>query len=401
VSCHESDDVNGSFDGGDVTSDGGILLLRQLDREMGLTRAVARRLSDERDAQRCLHRTETLVRQRVFGLALGYEDLNDHHALRHDIALQTAVDTDGVLASQSTLCRFEQQADRDWAITIHEEMIEQFIRSFRRPPKKPLYLDFDATADRVHGQQLGRHFNGYYNHYIFLPLFVFCGDQLLVSYLRPASLDAAHHAGAILALLVRRLRQAWPEVKIVFRGDSGFCRPLILNWCDRHGVDYIIGLAGNKRLAKLALDIDYTSAIRFEKSWEKERVFGFIEYAAKSWKERRRRVIVKSETSRRGFNTRYVEQQFLFSDRTSCHEWWPNQYRLLLSGLAYLLLERLRRIYLKRTAFAQAQVNTIRLKLLKIGAVITRNTRTIRLMLNSQYPEQDLFLMLASKLVPG
>ena len=389
------------FDGGDVTSDGGILLLRQLDREMGLTRAVARRLSDERDAQRCLHRTETLVRQRVFGLALGYEDLNDHHALRHDIALQTAVDTDGVLASQSTLCRFEQQADRDWAITIHEEMIEQFIRSFRRPPKKPLYLDFDATADRVHGQQLGRHFNGYYNHYIFLPLFVFCGDQLLVSYLRPAYRDAAHHAGAILALLVRRLRQAWPEVKIVFRGDSGFCRPLILNWCDRHGVDYIIGLAGNKRLAKLALDIDYTSAIRFEKSWEKERVFGFIEYAAKSWKERRRRVIVKSETSRRGFNTRYVEQQFLFSDRTSCHEWWPNQYRLLLSGLAYLLLERLRRIYLKRTAFAQAQVNTIRLKLLKIGAVITRNTRTIRLMLSSQYPEQDLFLKLASKLVPG
>lgn len=389
------------FDGGDVTSDGGILLLRQLDREMGLTRAVARRLSDERDAQRCLHRTETLVRQRVFGLALGYEDLNDHQALRHDIALQTAVDTDGVLASQSTLCRFEQQADRDWAITIHEEMIEQFIRSFRRPPKKPLYLDFDATADRVHGQQLGRHFNGYYNHYIFLPLFVFCGDQLLVSYLRPASLDAAHHAGAILALLVRRLRQAWPEVKIVFRGDSGFCRPLILNWCDRHGVDYIIGLAGNKRLAKLALDIDYTSAIRFEKSWEKERVFGFIEYAAKSWKKRRRRVIVKSETSRRGFNTRYVEQQFLFSDRTSCHEWWPNQYRLLLSGLAYLLLERLRRIYLKRTAFAQAQVNTLRLKLLKIGAVITRNTRTIRLMLSSQYPEQDLFLKLAGKLVPG
>ena len=389
------------FDGGDVTSDGGILLLRQLDREMGLTRAIARRLSDDRDPQRCLHRTETLVRQRVFGLALGYEDLNDHHALRHDIALQTAVDTDGVLASQSTLCRFEQQADRDWAITIHEEMIEQFIRSFRRPPKKPLYLDFDATADRVHGQQLGRHFNGYYNHYIFLPLFVFCGDQLLVSYLRPAYRDAAHHAGAILALLVRRLRQAWPEVKIVFRGDSGFCRPLILNWCDRHGVDYIIGLAGNKRLAKLALDIDYTSAIRFEKSWEKERVFGFIEYAAKSWKERRRRVIVKSETSRRGFNTRYVEQQFLFSDRTSCHEWWPNQYRLLLSGLAYLLLERLRRIYLKRTAFAQAQVNTLRLKLLKIGAVITRNTRTIRLMLSSQYPEQDLFLKLAGKLVPG
>lgn len=258
---------------------------------------------------------------------------------------------------------------------------------------------------------------------------MFCGDQLLVSYLRPAYRDAAHHAGAILALLVRRLRQAWPEVKVVFRGDSGFCRPLILSWCERHGVDYIVGLAGNPRLAKLALDIDYESAIRFEKTREKQRVFGFIEYAAKSWKKRRRKVVVKSETSWRGFNTRYVvtnlrgcsaewlydhrycargemenrikEQQLLFSDRTSCHQWWPNQYRLLLSGLAYLLLERLRRIYLKRTAFAQAQVNTLRLKLLKIGAVITRNTRTIRLMLSSQYPEQDLFLKLASKLVPG
>ncbi|CAM4081087.1 IS1380 family transposase [Vreelandella rituensis] len=257
-----------NFDGGDVTSDGGILLLRQLDREMGLTRAVARRLSDARDPQRCQHRTETLVCQRIFGLALGYEDLNDHQALRHDIALQTAVDTEGVLASLSTLCRFEQQADRDWAVAIHEEIIEQFIRSFRKPPKKPLYLDFDATDDRVHGEQLGRHFSGYYDHYIFLPLFVFCGNQLLASYLRPASRDAAHHAGALLTLLVRRLRQAWPEVTIVFRGDSGFCRPLILNWCDRHGVDYIIGIAGNKRLAKLALDIDAASAIRFEKTWD-------------------------------------------------------------------------------------------------------------------------------------
>ncbi|WP_258364078.1 IS1380 family transposase [Halomonas sp. LBP4] len=258
---------------------------------------------------------------------------------------------------------------------------------------------------------------------------MFCGDQLLVSYLRPASLDTAHHAGAILTLLVRRLRQAWPDVTIVFRGDSGFCRPLILNWCDRHGVDYFIGIAGNKRLAKLALDIDYESAIRFEKTWEKQRVFGFIKYAAGSWKKRRRQVIVKSETSRRGFNTRYVvtnlrgcsaewlydhrycargemenrikEQQFLFSDRTSCHEWWPNQYRLLLAGLAYLLMERLRRVYLKRTAYATAQVTTLRLKLLKIGGVVIRNTRRVRLMLSSHYPDQDLFLKLARKLVPG
>ncbi|EWH03931.1 hypothetical protein Q427_00720 [Halomonas sp. BC04] len=420
--------ITASFDGGEITSEGGALLLRQLDREMGLTRAIARRLDDARVSHRCQHRAETMLRQRVFGLALGYEDLNDHHALRRDIALQTAVDTDSVLASQSTLCRFEQQASRQWAVAIQEEIVEQFIRSFRRPPKKRLILDFDATDDPVHGEQLSRHFSGFYDGYCFLPLYVFCGQQLLVSYLRPANRDAAHHAGAILALLVRRLRQAWPEVKLVFRGDSGFCRPLILAWCERHGVEYIVGLATNSRLEKLSLDIRYESAIRWDAERTKQRHFGRIDYAAHSWKRPRRKVVVKAETSHRGFNTRYVvtnlhgspkwlydhrycprgdmenrikEQQWLFSDRTSCHEWWPNQYRLLLAGLAYLLLERLRRVYLKRTAYATAQVTTLRLKLLKIGAVAIRNTRRVRLMLSSHYPDQDLFLKLAKKLVPG
>ncbi|MGM0984986.1 MAG: IS1380 family transposase [Pseudomonadota bacterium] len=420
--------VTAGFDGGEITSDGGALLLRQLDREMGLTRAIARRLDDARASRRCQHRAETMLRQRVFGLALGYEDLNDHHALRRDIALQTAVDTDGVLASQSTLCRFEQQASRQWAVAIQEEIVEQFIRSFRRPPTKRLILDFDATDDPVHGEQLGRHFSGFYDGYCFLPLYVFCGQQLLVSYLRPAYRDAAHHAGAILALLVRRLRQAWPEVKIVFRGDSGFCRPLILDWCERHGVEYIVGLATNSRLETMSLDIRYESAIRWEAARTKQRHFGRIDYAAHSWKRPRRKVVVKAETSHRGFNTRYVvtnlrgspqwlydsrycprgdmenrikEQQWLFSDRTSCHEWWPNQYRLLLAGLAYLLLERLRRVYLKRTAFASAQVTTLRLKLLKIGGVVIRNTRRVRLMLSSHYPDQGLFLKLVKKLVSG
>nr|MBS0019706.1 IS1380 family transposase [Gammaproteobacteria bacterium] len=420
--------VTAGFDGGEITSDSGVLLLRQLDREMGLTRTIARRLNDARASRRCQHRAETMLRQRVFGLALGYEDLNDHHALRRDIALQTAVDTDGVLASQSTLCRFEQQASRQWAVAIQEEIVEQFIRSFRRPPKKRLILDFDATDDPVHGEQLGRHFSGFYDGYCFLPLYVFCGQQLLVSYLRPAYRDAAYHAGAILALLVRRLRQAWPEVKLVFRGDSGFCRPLILDWCERHGVEYIVGLATNSRLETLSLDIRYESAIRWEAKRTKQRHFGRIDYAAHSWKRPRRKVVVKAETSHRGFNTRYVvtnlhgspqwlydhrycprgdmenrikEQQWLFSDRTSCHDWWPNQYRLLLAGLAYLLLERLRRVYLKRTAFATAQVTTLRLKLLKIGGVVIRNTRRVRLMLSSHYPDQDLFLKLVKKLVPG
>ncbi len=211
----KSREITASFDGGEITSDGGALLLRQLDREMGLTRTIARRLDDPRLSRRCRHRAETMLRQRIFGLALGYEDLNDHHALRRDIALQTAVDTDGVLASQSTLCRFEQQASRQWAVAIQEEIVEQFIRSFRRLPKKRLILDFDATDDPMHGEKLGQHFSGFYNGYCFLPLYVFYGQGLLVSY----------------------LRQVWSEVKIFFRGDSGFCRSLILAWRERHGVE--------------------------------------------------------------------------------------------------------------------------------------------------------------------
>ena len=175
--------VTASFDGGEITSDGGALLLCKLDREMGLPRTIARRLDDARASRRCQHRAETMLWQRVFGFALGYEDLNDRHAFRRDIALQTAVETDGVLASQSTLCRFEQPASRQWAVAMQEEIVKQVIRFFRRPPKKPLILDFDATDDPVHGEQLGRHFSGFYDEYYFLPLYVFCGQQLPVSYL--------------------------------------------------------------------------------------------------------------------------------------------------------------------------------------------------------------------------
>lgn len=202
----KSRQVQVDFGGGQITSDGGSLLLRQADRHLHLTHRVCQLLHDEREKGRCDHRLSALVRQRIYGLALGYEDLNDRGTRRHDIAFQTAVESDHPLASSSTLCRFENRANRKTAAAISGVMVETFIASHRRPPKR-LVLDFDATDDRVHGQQEGRFFNGYYDHYCFLPLYVFCGSQLLVAYLRPRNVDPARHAGAILNLLVKRLRE--------------------------------------------------------------------------------------------------------------------------------------------------------------------------------------------------
>jgi hypothetical protein len=404
-----------------------VLLLRQADRALGLTEAVAKVLADPRRRASCEHDVLSLVRQRVYGLALGYEDLNDHQALRTDVALQTAVDRDSVLASQSTLCRFENRADRESAWQLHRVLVEQFVASFKRAPKK-LILDVDATDDAVHGKQEGRFFHGYYDHYCYLPLYVFCGDQLLVSYLRPSKIDGAKHAWAILALLVKRLRQAWPKVRIIIRGDSGFCRWRLLAWCERHNVDYIVGIAKNRRLNKRSARLQREAEQCFNALATKVRWFSEFQYAARSW-DHRRRVIAKIEHTDKGANPRYLvtnlngdpqrlydklycvrgemenrikEQQLdLFADRTSCHRWWPNQLRLLLSSLAYTLLEAIRRLALHGTELARAYVGTIRLKLLKIGAVIVRNTRRIRFLLSSNYPHQPLFWLVAERLAPG
>ena len=419
--------VQASFDGGAVTSDGGVMLLRQADRVMGLTEAVGRALVDPRRRASCEHDLLSLVRQRIYGLALGYEDLNDHQSLRTDEALQTAVERDTVLASASTLCRFEGRADRATAWALHEVLIEQFITSFKHRPKK-LVLDFDATDDAVHGKQEGRFFHGYYDHYCFLPLYVFCRDQLLVSYLRPSKIDGAKHAWAILSLLVKRLRQAWPKVRIVLRADSGFCRWRMLRWCERHNVDYIVGIAKNARLDRLSAPLHGEAAAAFEAKGTKVRRFTDFPYAANSW-DRARRIIARIEHGDKGANPRYVvtnvageakrlydklycargdmenrikEQQLdMFADRTSCHRWWPNQLRLLLSSLAYTLLEGLQRLALHGTSLARAYVGTVRLKLLKIGAVIVRNTRRVRLLLSSHYPHQELFAIVFARLVPG
>ena len=418
--------VEAEFSGGEITSDAGALLLRQTDRQLGLLKKVTSVVKDLRRQDMIQHSLESMLRQRVYGIALGYEDLNDHQELRKDSAIQTATDQLGWLASAPTLCRMENSMSREDAVAIHQVMVEQFIASFDKAPKE-LILDFDATDDAVHGHQQGRFFHGYYDHYCFLPLYVFCRDQLLVSYLRPSNIDGAKHSWAILALLVRRLRQQWPEVNIIFRGDSGFCRHQMLNWCERNGVDYIIGLSRNERLKAMSSDLRILSEGLYRHTRQKQREFDHFRYGAKSWKTQRR-VIAKCEYSNKGENLRFIvtslkgdpqrlydqlycargemenrikEQQLgLLADRTSATYWWANQWRVLLSGLAYILINHIRTTALQKTALARAQVSTIRLKLLKIGAVIIRNTRRIRFLLSSSYPYQELFKQVAHQLNP-
>ena len=419
--------IQAQFSGGAITSDGGVLLLRSIDQRLQLTERVAAHMPDRRDPDKVQHQVVDLLRQRVYGLACGYEDLNDHDTLRHDIAFQTAVEKEQVLGSRSTLCRFEQQADKTLMWRVHEELLAQFIASFDTPPPS-LILDFDATDDPVHGQQEGRFFHGYYRRYCFLPLYVFCGNQCLVSYLRPSNIDGAKHSWAILALLVKRLRQAWPTVQITFRGDSGFCRHQMLNWCERNGIHYIVGLAKNQRLTRLSKRWIEQARQGYEAQQQKQRLFTEFRYKAGTWKHQHK-VILKAEHMSQGSNPRYIvtnldgdpqclyetiycargemenrikEQQLdLFADRTSCSLWWPNQFRLLLSTLAYTLMEALRRIALQQTELAHATCATLRLKLFKIGAVVIRNTRRIRLLLSSHYPYQALFYTLCQRLCPS
>ncbi len=419
--------VAADFAGGDISSNGGALLLAAAERRLGLLSGLARRLDDRRQAGKVGHKLLALLRQRVFAVALGYEDVNDHDGLRDDLVLQTAVGCDRRLASPSTVGRLDRAADRAWAWAAHVAMVESFIASFDRAPAE-LVLDFDATDDAVHGRQVGRFFHGYYDHYCFLPLYVFCGDRLLVSYLRPSNADGAKHGWAILALLVKRLRRAWPDVAVILRADSGFCRHRMLSWCERHDIGYIVGLAKNTRLNKDAeIWMDRAEAV-YRQGGEKQRLFIELSYGARSW-ARRRRVIARLEHGPKGANPRYVvtnlggdgqrlyddlycqrgemenrikEQQLdLFADRTSCHGWWPNQFRLILSSLAYSLIEAIRRLALKGTDMARAQAGTIRLKLLKIGAVVIRNTRRVSLHLSTACPDKALFHLVAARLKPG
>lgn len=417
-------EIEGRFDGGSMTSDGGVMLLSAVDRKLGLVEAASRCIADPRNPLLVKHAVRDMLRQRVYGLALGWEDLNDHAALRQDVAMQTAVGVDREVASAPTLCRLESWADRATAVRLHELLVEQFIASFKTAPEE-LVLDFDATDNPLHGQQEQRFFHGYYDSYCYLPLYVFCGQQLLCAYLRPSRDDGARHTAAILKLLVRRLRQAWPEVRIIFRGDSGFCRQRVINWCERCGVHYIIGLARNPRLEAMVAFAQLALKDEYERTGNKQRLIDEFSYAAQSWPHERR-VITRLEWGEQGHNPRFIvtnldgeaaalydgvycqrgeaenrikeAQVGLFATRTSCHVFAANQLRVLLAALGYVLIERLRALALQGTALATAQVDTLRVKLLKVAAVITRNTRRIRLYLASSWPSASIFVQAMSAL---
>jgi len=420
--------IEADWNGGSLTSDAGAVLLRETDRRIGLIAALSRCIPDPRNPHFIVHEQRTLLSQRIFGIALGYEDLNDQQSLREDplfqVVTERGVKKDQPLGSPPTLCRLENRVEREPAFLMNAVFVEQFIRSHATPPEE-LTLDFDATDDPVHGGQEGRFFNGYYDNYCFLPLYVFCGTQLLVAYLRRSDIDGAKHSWAILKLLERRLRQVWPDVRITFRGDSGFCRWKMMRWCERHGVHYILGMAKNQVLLRGADSWIRQAKEAFETTHQKQRLFAEMQYAAETW-DKQRRILVKAEHLADGPNTRFVvttlegdpqelydkgycargemenrikEQQLgLFADRTSCHRFLANQFRLLLSSAAYVLVESLRRLGLKGTELADAQVTTIRLKLLKIGARVVTSVRRIVLHLAGGYPLKALFAEIVRRL---
>jgi hypothetical protein len=413
--------VIADFTGGRITTDAGALLLREVDNRLGLTQAIDAAIPDPRHPLFIVHTQRAMIAQRITAIALGYEDLNDHQTLRSDPVLQVAAgiapEADLTLASPPTLCRLENRVDRQALVKVAEVLVDRFIASHLDPPEH-LILDFDATDDLIHGKQEGRFFHGYYDHDCFLPLYVFCGDELLTAYLRPSNIDAAKHSRAVLKLLVRKLRAVWPAVKITIRGDSGFCRWRLMRWCDSHGIGYVLGLAKNKVLERAARDEIERAERQFRRTGRPQRVFGSFSYAAGSW-DRRRRVIAKAEHTTQGPNPRFVvvnvpgdpqelyedvycqrgemenrikEQQLgLFADRTSCHRFLANQFRLLLSSAAYVLVQALRRTALVGTELARAQVGTIRLKLFKVAARVVVSVRRVVFHLSSSYPYQEVF----------
>jgi hypothetical protein len=416
--------IEADFSGGDLSSDGGLLLLRQVDRHLGLSRMAAAVIPDPRDPERIRHGLRDLLAQRLYGLCCGYEDLNDHKALRGDVLMQTAVGRDQTLASAPTFSRLENRATRAQAWALHGVLIDQFIASHEQPPEE-LVLDIDASDVPLHGEQELSQFHAYYDHHCYLPLYVFCGQAMLACYLRPSKIDGAKHAAALIKLLVTRLRKVWPTTRFIVRGDSGFCRRRLLHWCERADVGYIIGLARNARLHAAVKLAEASLADSYKASGTKQRLIGEFSYAAKSW-SRERRVITRLEYGNQGTNPRFIvtnlqgdpiqlydqlycqrgeaenrikeAQLDLFGTRASCSRFIANQFRLLLAALAYTLMQRLRALALHATELERASAATLRVRLLKIGAAILRNTRRVRVMLASHHPLRELFATAAARL---
>ena len=438
--------VEAKFDGGKITSDAGALLLREIDKANNLLKDFAGCFTDYRDCRYTEHRVRELISQRVYGICLGYEDLNDHDLLRNDPLLATMCgkeDPEGegrklvrdkgkALAGKSTLHRLEtahgdaSKAERYKKVVydagaIEEYFVEVFLRTYGEKPKE-IIIDVDATDDPLHGTQEGRFFHGYYDCYCYLPLYIFCEDHLLCAKLRVSNIDPAEGVVEELERIIKRIREEWPEVKILIRGDSGFCREEVMEWCEKHGVDYVFGIARNRRLVKKIEKVLKKVKRKYLISEKPQRVYrNFMYRTLNSW-SRKRRVVGKAEYLPKGENPRFIvtslskeeiegkelyekiycargdmenrikEQQLhLFADRTSSSTMRANQLRLWLSSVAYVIMHELRKRALQGTEFAKAQCETIRLKLLKIGAQVRVSVRRVYVSLASGYPYQDIF----------
>jgi hypothetical protein len=429
---HFSRRVEAGFTAGQVTTDGGALLLRQADGKINLVGRLAGCFTDGRNPELIEHTVAEMLSQRIYGLALGYEDLNDHEQLRSDPVfglLSGKRRLEEPLAGKSTLNRLELvgRSARYHKIGYSAEAIDRllvdlYIESQATMPD-PIVLDLDATDIPLYGHQPERFFHGYYDSYCYLPLYIFAGDQLVCARLRPSNQDAAAGSLEEVKRIVAQLRARWPEVKIILRADSGFCREELMAWCEKeeNKVDYVFGLARNQRLANIIGKQMHQAHLLHQQTGKAARVFTEFSYRThKSW-SRARRVIAKAEFLDKGENPRFVvtslsaeqwnaqqlyeelycargemenrikEQMCLFADRLSTDEMRGNQLRLYFSALAYTLVEALRRLALKGTEWAEAQVDTIRLKLLKIGAIVRISARRILLQMSSAYPWKDLY----------
>jgi hypothetical protein len=429
------------FDGGQLSSDGGGLLLRKVERRTHLLDQFAACFRDYRNPMLVEHSLKSLISQRVMGLALGYEDLNDHDELRHDPLIATLVektDPTRALAGKSTLNRLEltpagNGEDRYKRIVYDTEAIDRFfvdtfLQAYPKAPER-IVLDLDTTDDEIHGGQEGRFFHGYYGSYCYLPLYVFSGEHLLCARLRQSNVGPAEGTVEELERIVTQIREQWPEVKIVIRADSAFSRDDIMSWCEQNGVEFVLGLARNARLERmLASEMEQARAAS-ERTGGPFRSYKELEYRTLDSWSRTRRVVGKAEYLVDKPNARFVvtslpieevaaqplyendycgrgdmenrikeQKTFLFSDRTSAATMRANQLRLWFSSVAYLMMSALRRLGLKDTDLAKAQCDTIRLKLFKIGARITVTARKIWISLSSSYPLANLFARVCSNL---
>lgn len=433
-------EVTGRFDAPAITSDAGGLLLRELDKKFGFIKQFAKCFSDYRSPLLTVHSLEELLSQRIFGIALGYEDLNDHEQLRHDPLMAVLAGktepspAEGfALAGKSTLNRLEltpvgadEESRYKKIVARHGEIENFFVKSFLqvhfKPPKR-IVLDLDATDDPLHGHQLGRFFHGYYKCYCYLPLYIFCGSHLLCAKLRPSDMDASAGSVKQLERIVGQIRSKWPKVQIVIRGDSGFCREKIMSWCEANQVDFVLGMAKNARLKRIVGKELHEAQQQFEATGEAARLYKDFRYRTKKSWSRERRVVGKAEHLAKGANPRFVvtsfsmeefdaatlyekeycargdmenrikEQQLcLFADRTSASTMRANQLRLWFSSVAYVLVNTLRVVGLQGTQFSKAQCDTIRLKLFKIGAAIRITVRKVWVSLSQSYPYAETFL---------